>query len=56
MNNISGLAEISSTWMWWNQCVKAAKMFPHSQVLQQNAARAQMQYVTIQALYLGRKS
>jgi len=52
MNNIGGLAEISSTYMWWRQCVKAAKMFPHSQVLQANAARAQMQYLTIQAIYL----
>jgi hypothetical protein len=52
MNNIGGLAEISSTYMWWLQCVKAAKTFPHSKVLQANAQRAQMSYLCIQAIYL----
>lgn len=51
MGNIGGLAEISSTYMWWLQCVKASRMFRTSQVLQANAARAQMQYLIVQAIY-----
>ena len=52
MNSEIGLAEISSTYMWWLSCVKALKLFPSSYVLQHNAAKAQMQYLTIQAIYL----
>jgi hypothetical protein len=52
MSQPNGLAEISSLWMWWNQCVKALRMFPGSYVLQQNAAKAQVQLVCSQAIYL----
>ena len=50
---MNGIAEISATWRWWNHCVEAAKMFPKSELLQAHAARAQMQLVCTQALYLG---
>lgn len=50
---MNGIAEISATWRWWNACVSALRMFPESEVLQRNAARAQMQLVCTQALYLG---
>lgn len=53
---MNGIAEVSSCFIYWRECVRLVKMFPHSTERQQAAAKAQMLLVIQQAYYwVGRR-
>ena len=45
------IIEVSAHFIDWQECVKRAKAYPHIEIYQWLAAKAQMKMVICQALY-----
>lgn len=48
---MNGIAEVTSCWIYWKECVKRLHMCPWSRECQEMSMRAQAHLVITQALY-----